>query len=104
MRMGSPFRSSLTSSNRIVLQAAIGTPFWGWTLPLAVGTASLQILSSGNINAVGTYQIDAGTVQLTAPSGGSFDELDGAGLVFGNAANTALTFVDSTPGTPGTVT
>src|SRR5258708_4895915 len=30
-RMGSPFGSSLTSSNRIVLQAAIGAPFWGWT-------------------------------------------------------------------------
>jgi hypothetical protein len=36
MRMESPFQSSLTSSNRIVLQAAIGTPFWGWTRKIRV--------------------------------------------------------------------
>jgi hypothetical protein len=66
--------------------------------------ANLQVDSAANINAVGTYRIDIGTVQLTAPSGGSADELDGAGLIFGNASNTFLTMVDSTFGTPGVVT
>lgn len=52
----------------------------------------------------GTYHIDAGKVQLTAPPGAAADELDGAGLIFGNFARTFLIIVDATPGTPGTVT
>lgn len=66
--------------------------------------AKLQIDNGGNINAAGLYQIDAGTVVLTAPAGGKADELDGAGLYFGNATKAFLTIVDATPGTPGTVT
>ncbi len=66
-------------------------------------SAKLQVDSGANLNAAGTYQIDIGTVQLTAPAGGAADELDGGGLVFGDS-NTFLTVVDSTPGTPGTVT
>jgi hypothetical protein len=63
----------------------------------------LQVDNGSNINAAGTYQIDIGLVQLTAPGGGSADELDGAGLNFGNANNTKLTVVDSLAGTPGDV-
>lgn len=76
------------------------------------GTALLQVGSGGNIAAtgfgnptgVGTFEIDAGTLQFTAPSGGTADELDAAGLTFGGTAITSLVFVDSTLGTPGTVT
>ena len=68
------------------------------------GTALLQIDSGSNINAAGDYQIDVGEVKLTAPSDGSADELDGAGLYFGSGLPTFLTIVDSTFGTPGTVT
>jgi hypothetical protein len=75
--------------------------------------ASLQVASGANIAATdggtgkgpGTFEIDGGTVQLTAPSGGSADELDGAGLTFNyDGIPESLAVVDSTPGTPGTVT
>jgi hypothetical protein len=66
--------------------------------------ARLLLESGANLNAVGIFEIDFGAVQLTAPSGGTADELDGQGLIFGNANPTSLTFVDSTAGTPGTVT
>lgn len=67
------------------------------------GSAQLYV-QGANINADGTYQIDVGTVQFMAQSGATTDELDGKGLLFGNPAPTALTIIDSTPGTPGTVT
>jgi hypothetical protein len=53
----------------------------------------------------GTFRIDSGTVQLTAPSGGTADELDAAELEFSgdDGANVRLTIVDSVPGTQGTV-
>jgi hypothetical protein len=73
--------------------------YWQQTDAAAV----LQIDASGNINAAGTYEIDIGKVTLTAPSGGSADELDGPGLFFSATNNTALTIVDSGM-TPGTVT
>jgi hypothetical protein len=66
--------------------------------------AILRLESGANLNAGRTFEIDAGLVQLTAPSGGSADELDGTGLTFGNANRTALTVVDSTPGSTGAVT
>jgi hypothetical protein len=66
--------------------------------------ATLKLASHANITAAGMYYIDGGTVLLTAPSGGSADELDGAGVEFGNDDFTFLTIVDSTTGTPGTVT
>ena len=66
-------------------------------------TAQLSV-NQGNINALGTYQIDIGTMQLMAVSGATTDELDGAGLLFGNTNQTALTILDSTPGTPGMIT
>jgi hypothetical protein len=56
-----------------------------------------------NINAVGKYQIDIGKVALTALSGCDADELDGAGLIFGNANNTFFEILDSTAGQPGGV-
>jgi hypothetical protein len=65
----------------------------------AVGTnALLQVGAGGNINAVGTYEIDGGTVQLAAVG---TDELDGAGLNFGSSDPTDLDIVDfnSTPST-----
>jgi hypothetical protein len=65
--------------------------------------AKLLLAKGANIQADGSYQIDRGTVQFTAPSGAAADELDGVGLNFGNDNNTFLTIVDSTPGTPGTV-
>jgi hypothetical protein len=64
--------------------------------------AALLLESGANINASGTYQIATGKVTLTAPAGGSADELDGLGLFF--SGTTALKIVDATPGTPGTVT
>jgi hypothetical protein len=67
-------------------------------------SARLFVDAGANLSARGTYEIDFGTVQLTAPSGGSADELDGAGLNFGNANATNLTLTDSTMGTPGQVT
>jgi hypothetical protein len=66
--------------------------------------ASLTLGNGANINAVGSYLIDAGLVQLTAPSGGRSDALDGTGLTFSGANAANLTFVDSTAGTPGTIT
>ncbi len=76
-----------------------GNSYWQKT-----GTSALLQLDGGaNINAAGTYQIDSGTVQFTAPPGSSRDELDGEGLTFGNGNPTAMTFVDMTRGTPGTV-
>jgi hypothetical protein len=67
--------------------------------------AKLQLDKNANINAAGSYQIDIGTVQMTAGSPTS-DRLDGGGLglVFGNTNNTSLTIVDQTAGTPGNVT
>ena len=68
------------------------------------GANAQLYVQGGNINASGTYQIDTGTVQFMAVSGAATDELDGAGLIFGNANATALTILDSTQGFPGTVT
>jgi hypothetical protein len=64
----------------------------------------LKVAADGNIDAAGTYQINVGTVQLTVAGGGTADELDGAGLIFGNTNLTSLTLVDLNSGTPGTVT
>jgi hypothetical protein len=68
-------------------------------------TGQLQVDAGSNLNAIGSYQIDIGLVQLTAPNGKAADELDssGAGLVFANVNNTNLTIVDAGAGT-GTVT
>jgi hypothetical protein len=60
--------------------------------------AVLMVDSGSNISAAGSYQINAGTVQLLT-GGNSFDRLDGTGINFGNVANTNLTIVDG--GTPG---
>jgi hypothetical protein len=67
--------------------------------------ASLKVATGSNINATGTFQIDTGTVQLQALSNAAptLDELDGAGMNFGNDYNTYLTITDSTPGMPGWV-
>ncbi len=67
----------------------------------------LSVTAGANLKAKATYQIDIGTVELTPPAGGNAaDELDGAGLNFGNAVATKLTFVDlwAPMGVPGTVT
>src|SRR5207245_8583216 len=80
-----------------------GCSYW----QTADSRAQLQVGPSANINAVGTYEISAGTVQFKAPSGSSADELDGAGLIFYNDSNptlsTTLRINDSTFGTPGDV-
>ena len=65
---------------------------------------TLLVNAGANLSAFGNYEIDAGLVTLTAPAGAAADELDGAGLIFGNAGATALNIEDATPGTPGTVT
>jgi hypothetical protein len=79
-------------------QDAAGRSYW------QRGTGLLQVDNKASIVANGTYQIDNGTVQLTAPSDGSTaDELDGEGLIFGNSNPTNLTIVDNKAGTPGTV-
>jgi hypothetical protein len=73
----------------------------------ATGAGTLLIIDAGgNISADGIFEIDSGTVQLTAPSGGSADELDGVALNFGtgDGQSASLTVVDSTFGTCGTVT
>jgi hypothetical protein len=77
-----------------------GFSYWQTT----AASALLKIDVGANLNAAGTYQITIGTVQLTAPSGGFADELDGAGLNFTDDNNTSLMIVDSTVGTPGQVT
>jgi hypothetical protein len=69
----------------------------------AGASALLRIDSGSNITAAGTYEIDSGEALLTAPSGGSADELDGLGLTFGNINNNSLTILDS-GATTGTVT
>jgi hypothetical protein len=78
---------------------AAGRSYWQ-----QVGGSAQLYVQGGNINAAGTFEIDTGTVQFMAVSGATSDYLDGAGLIFGNANQTALTIVDSTRGTPGTVT
>lgn len=85
---------------KITGEDANGYSYWQDT----GANALLAVLSGDNINAVGSFQIDTGTVQLTAPSGSTADELDGTGLDFGNANATKLTIVDNTAGTPGTIT
>jgi hypothetical protein len=65
--------------------------------------ARLEIDQSSRITAVGTYRIDTGTVELTAPSGSANLALVGAGLVFGDTNETILTILDSTTGTHGSI-
>jgi hypothetical protein len=76
-----------------------------WQTTSAAGSLKVDTnaVGSGNIEASGIFQIDSGTVKLTAESGSFADELDGAGLDFGNTNNTFLTITDSTVGTPGEV-
>jgi hypothetical protein len=78
-----------------------GYSYWQTT---AAGTG-LLLEAAANIKAAGTYEIDIGTVTLTAPAAGTADELDGLGLNFAivQGSTTALTIVDATPGTPGAV-
>jgi hypothetical protein len=68
--------------------------------------ASLTVASAGsNLAMRGTCRIDGGEVRVQALSGNfavTTDALDSAGLVFGNARNTALTITESA-GTPGEV-
>jgi hypothetical protein len=68
------------------------------------GNAKLKVDANASLLADGAFQIDIGTVQLTAPSGSSAVELDGGGLNFGNANPTFLKIVDSTAGSPEQVT
>jgi hypothetical protein len=65
----------------------------------------LKVYDTSNINAIGKYEIDLGTVVLTAQSGAvpNFDALDGEALIFGNAGNTIFQIEDSNFGTPGQV-
>jgi hypothetical protein len=85
---------------KITGKDSTGDSYW----QQAQAGAVLQVDLGANISAVGAYLIDAGTVQFTAPSGGRSDALDGAGLTFSGSNPASLTFVDSTAGTPGTVT
>jgi hypothetical protein len=74
--------------------------YWQYD-PLCV----LYLSSGANLKVAGTCQIDRGQVQLTAPSGGSADELDtGLGLNFGHVSATWLDVADANPGTTGSVT
>jgi hypothetical protein len=75
-----------------------GYSYWQGT----AATALLLVEGRGNINATGTYEIDTGTVKLTV-GGATVDQLDGAGLIFDNAAPTFLTMLHA-QGTPGLVT
>jgi hypothetical protein len=78
-----------------------GISYWQDTSANAV----LAVDVGSNIRAVGTYEIDTGTVQLQALSGQNMtiDALDGQGLNFGNISPTFLTVTDSTIGAPGWV-
>lgn len=92
----------LSAGNMLNLTGADGNGYSYWQT--AGAGPNLQVDAGANLRASGTYQIDNGLVQFTAPSGRSADELDGAGLNFGNTNATSLTLVDSTAGIPGTVT
>ena len=67
------------------------------------GTGLLEVDSGGNVNAVGDFDIKAGTVQLTAGADPT-DQLDGNNLIFRGSIATTLNIMDATAGTPGTVT
>jgi hypothetical protein len=72
-------------------QDANGYSYWQKTSP----SAQLKVGVGGQISGDGIFQIDIGTVQLTAPGGGSTDALNVSALDFGNANATSLTIVDS---------
>jgi len=76
-----------------------GMSFW----QASNDTALLQVGSAGQLKAAGAFYIDSGTVQLTAPGGGTLTELDGTGVQFGGDSATNLTVVDSVAGMQGTV-
>jgi hypothetical protein len=65
---------------------------------------ALLEVDAGNLSAAGGYEIDTGTLQLTAYSTGNFDRLDGAFVNFGDDSPTTLAIVDAANQTPGTVT
>jgi hypothetical protein len=85
---------------KITSRDANGVSYW----QQASTGAALTLANGANINATGSYLIGAGLVQITVPSGGRSDALDGTGLTFSGTNAASLTFVDSTPGTPGTIT
>jgi hypothetical protein len=84
-------------------QDANGYSYWA----KAGANPVLLVAEAGsNITAAGKYEIDVGTVQLDALSGTTppvIDQLDGAGLIFGNANTTNLDISDTTANTPGIV-
>lgn len=98
--MGGTVKVDTNSLLSITGTDAKGYSYWQQTN----ATATLSVDSTSTIKASGTYQIDAGTVLLTAPGGGAFDELDGNGLNFGATNPTGLSIQDATSKTPGTVT
>jgi hypothetical protein len=84
------------------LTAVDGNGYSYWQT--ANGLAELIVGAGGNLAVSGTIEIDAGTLQLTAPSGGAAEELDGTALTFGNLNATFLNIVDQFPGMTGQVT
>lgn len=70
----------------------------------SAASSLLQLATGTNINGVGTFEIDTGTLQFGSGGSSQWDDLDSAGLNFGNDAPTNLTFVAFAGTTPGTVT
>jgi hypothetical protein len=63
------------------------------------GTSEELIVGAGgNLAVSGTIEIDAGTLQLTAPSNGFAEELNGNALIFGSTNATFLKIVDEGSG------
>lgn len=98
--LGGTVQLSPSTMLNITGRDAFGYSYW----QKVSANGLLYVMANANISATGTYQIDAGAVNLTAVTRGNADELDGAGLVFGNSNPTTLALLDATGSTPGTVT
>lgn len=65
--------------------------------------AKLHVDELSRVSATGGFQIDTGTVRLTAPGEGTHLALSGTGLTFGDSNSTFLTIVDAVAGITGSI-
>ncbi|MBY0230573.1 MAG: hypothetical protein K2W96_14910 [Gemmataceae bacterium] len=63
----------------------------------------MLVYAGGKVIGTGKFRIDQGTVEFKVSSGGTSVALECQELLFGNALNTFFKLVDTTAGTPGTV-